>query len=108
MLKGRPPASLNDGPAFGRLLYAPEAFYVDLLLVRDFECQLDSTLSTLPSVLKGGNGAISLSAKLIEEGYAQKKYGIVEHLKTGLEVLARISSAVTTQKSLISRGSCKI
>ena len=60
---------------------------VDLVLVRDFERQLDSALNALPSV-KGGDGAISLSATVLEEAYAQKGYGIVEHLKAGLEVLA--------------------
>jgi hypothetical protein len=60
----------------------------DLSLVRDFERQLDSSLLALPSVLNGGDAAISLSAKLIEEVYARKEYGTVEHLKTGLEVLA--------------------
>jgi hypothetical protein len=61
---------------------------VDLRLVRDFERQLDLALNALPSVLQGGDGAISLSAKLIEEAYAHKGHGIVEYLKTGLEVLA--------------------
>jgi hypothetical protein len=60
----------------------------DLPLVRDFERRLDSSLQALPTVLNGGDAAISLSAKLIEEVYARKEYGTVEHLKTGLEVLA--------------------
>jgi hypothetical protein len=61
---------------------------VDRLRVRDFEHQLDLALNALPSVSKSGDGAISLSAKIIEEAYVLKRYGIVEHLKTGLEVLA--------------------
>jgi hypothetical protein len=61
---------------------------VDLQLVRNFERRLDSALHALPSASEGGEKAISLSAKIIEEAYAQRAYGITEQLRMGLKVLA--------------------
>src|ERR1035437_3802000 len=61
---------------------------LDLSLVREFERRLDSALKALPSMRKGGEDALFLSANVIEECYAQKSYGIAAHLESGLKVLA--------------------
>ncbi len=60
----------------------------DLTLVRTFERELDISLHALPTISRGGEGAISLAAKVIEACYSQKHFGIAHFLKMGLEVLA--------------------